>query len=525
MNDQSIVITSASGEQTLKRKRGRPRQDDSTNQGNYTVVMQEWGSCGVNECREEEPNAVVDDGLLGQVVSGVLSGSFDAGFFVTMKPQNSDTTLTGLVFYPGKFVPVTPENDLAPQAKMYERKEYDIANLSPPILHDCSTPQQQNNNQLALPLENETHNSVDRALDDQLRKSFSVKVDSKSASLVSSPAYAPVNDTSNELKGPELSHQGFEFGVDNFYTPVEQLHDYRIVDQDEIMKEFEASACMNVPSSASEPSDYRLDSMSELQNVYPESSIINNKLSHNQEVAVVDPCLKLNESVQFDKETPNEDSCHVVNPSGSGFLLSTDGPSEVVFSLNNTQVVDSEYDCPKTIEPSMMLFHSEDPVHSDLKLGFEKAKCPTSSSSEPSLSASVNLPSMTDDKKKIGESSGAPFFINLTDTWTETRLASQHPVSDRAKLNLDQDDSSDPSDRPTTESINFMGAGPQATAKTNDSLLDRPTQETVSSELKLSGTVPPKVSSPPADALGNNRASHTENPTSPAQLSLVASKE
>uniref|UniRef100_A0A7N0REP2 Uncharacterized protein n=1 Tax=Kalanchoe fedtschenkoi TaxID=63787 RepID=A0A7N0REP2_KALFE len=133
MNDQSLATTS-----TLKRKRGRPRRDGSLKQGKEIVAVQEWGGSGVDESSEIEEE---DDELLGQVVSGVLSGSFDAGYFVPMKPQNNgadaDAALQGRVFYPGKVVPVASENDLAPHVKLCKRQEYDITSLSP-LLSGCS---------------------------------------------------------------------------------------------------------------------------------------------------------------------------------------------------------------------------------------------------------------------------------------------------------------------------------------------------------------------------------------------------
>lgn len=92
---------------TAKRKRGRPRKDVSMTQGE--------SSRGTNP--KEDVN------LVGKSVSGVVEGSFEAGFIINVKVKDSDTRLRGLVFARGKVVPVTPENDVAPHVKMIVREE------------------------------------------------------------------------------------------------------------------------------------------------------------------------------------------------------------------------------------------------------------------------------------------------------------------------------------------------------------------------------------------------------------------
>ncbi|KAF8114972.1 hypothetical protein N665_0030s0021 [Sinapis alba] len=90
-----------------KRKRGRPRQD---------VSMTQRESSRVTTPKE-------DVNLVGKTVSGVVEGSFEAGFIINVKVKDSDTRLRGLVFARGKVVPVTPENDVAPHVKMIVREE------------------------------------------------------------------------------------------------------------------------------------------------------------------------------------------------------------------------------------------------------------------------------------------------------------------------------------------------------------------------------------------------------------------
>lgn len=130
-----------SGDVPLKRKRGRPRKyprPDSAESSymqlshnrKQTPIRAEHGpvppgfqTVNGNEHLqrglENEPN----DAAVGQVVSGVVEAIFDAGYLLSVRVGNSDTTLRGLVFKTGRFVPVSPENDVAPGVPMIQRNE------------------------------------------------------------------------------------------------------------------------------------------------------------------------------------------------------------------------------------------------------------------------------------------------------------------------------------------------------------------------------------------------------------------
>ncbi|KAL0727326.1 hypothetical protein Bca4012_023419 [Brassica carinata] len=104
MNPLNLATTSApppvANDLLAKRKRGRPRKDETTTQP-----------------QQENVN------LVGKTFSGVVEGSFDAGYILYVKVKDSDTMLRGIVFVPGKVTPVTPENDVAPRVKMFAREE------------------------------------------------------------------------------------------------------------------------------------------------------------------------------------------------------------------------------------------------------------------------------------------------------------------------------------------------------------------------------------------------------------------
>ncbi|XP_058768308.1 uncharacterized protein LOC131642037 isoform X1 [Vicia villosa] len=130
-----------SGDVPQKRKRGRPRKyprPDSA-ESSYMQLSQTRkqtpiraehapvppgfqtvnGNEHLQRGLESEPN----DAAVGQVVSGVIEAIFDAGYLLSVRVGNSDTTLRGLVFKTGRFVPVSPENDVAPGVPMIQRNE------------------------------------------------------------------------------------------------------------------------------------------------------------------------------------------------------------------------------------------------------------------------------------------------------------------------------------------------------------------------------------------------------------------
>lgn len=130
-----------SGDVPLKRKRGRPRKyprpdsEESSHmppsQGkrpNPVRVEQAPvppgfeganGNQHLQRGQENDPN----DAMVGEVVSGVIEAVFDAGYLLSVRVGDSDTTLRGLVFKPGRYVPLSPENDVAPGVPMIQRNE------------------------------------------------------------------------------------------------------------------------------------------------------------------------------------------------------------------------------------------------------------------------------------------------------------------------------------------------------------------------------------------------------------------
>lgn len=108
-----------------KRKRGRPRKDQSLNRVGLARVPP--GFEGIKENKSRKADKFDDkDGMVGQAVAGVVEASFDAGYLLTVRIGNSHTILRGVVFKPGHYVPVTSQNDVAPHVQMIQRSEVNL---------------------------------------------------------------------------------------------------------------------------------------------------------------------------------------------------------------------------------------------------------------------------------------------------------------------------------------------------------------------------------------------------------------
>lgn len=129
----------ASASISLKRKRGRPRKypklkieegvhiprNHNLNRGESSAIPPPPGfeEINGNQPRQEAPSNDEPDVMVGKAVSGVIEAVFDAGYLLSVRVGNSDTTLRGIVFKPGRYVPVSADNDIAPDIQMIRRHE------------------------------------------------------------------------------------------------------------------------------------------------------------------------------------------------------------------------------------------------------------------------------------------------------------------------------------------------------------------------------------------------------------------
>lgn len=124
MNQATQAAGSSAPPQALpmKRKRGRPRKDQSLNRIQNTRIPPGFGSKG-NQSHRVDKIDEANGGMVGQPITGVIEAAFDAGYLLTVRIGNCNTNFRGVVFKPGNYSPITPENDVAPHVPMIKRTE------------------------------------------------------------------------------------------------------------------------------------------------------------------------------------------------------------------------------------------------------------------------------------------------------------------------------------------------------------------------------------------------------------------
>ncbi|CAO2842556.1 unnamed protein product [Amaranthus hypochondriacus] len=124
--------TASSTEMPPKRKRGRPRKSTPPVPGiqgersGSTTPTTNIPSNGKERVEEGEDDVSDNDEMVGQMVTGIVENDFDGGYLLKVRVGDNNVCLRGVVFKEGCVVPVTPENDIASDAKMYKRTEYPI---------------------------------------------------------------------------------------------------------------------------------------------------------------------------------------------------------------------------------------------------------------------------------------------------------------------------------------------------------------------------------------------------------------
>ncbi|CAH9119363.1 unnamed protein product [Cuscuta europaea] len=112
-----------------KRRRGRPRKDGGISQRvscQLAPSQQPTLSPEVVKKTLQPLEVNHTNNGVGKMVTGVIDGFFDAGYFLTIRVENDNTLFRGVVFRPGRFTPISASNDVAPQTKMYHRKDIPI---------------------------------------------------------------------------------------------------------------------------------------------------------------------------------------------------------------------------------------------------------------------------------------------------------------------------------------------------------------------------------------------------------------
>ncbi|KAF7121370.1 hypothetical protein RHSIM_Rhsim13G0154800 [Rhododendron simsii] len=116
-----------------KRRPGRPRKEEHFGQILNGVSPQPPPSHGLKSRQyfAVDPSDDIANEMVGQVVTGIIEGSFEAGYFISVRATRTGTLLRGVVFQPGLFTPITAANDIAPHVRMYKRRDFPIPDLNP----------------------------------------------------------------------------------------------------------------------------------------------------------------------------------------------------------------------------------------------------------------------------------------------------------------------------------------------------------------------------------------------------------
>jgi len=142
MEGDPAAAAAAAPPQPVKRKRGRPRKSETQSTSTQTPTPGGGPGSTLKPKKQRKrkadgntsgpPPSSVDVSMIGQQVSGVLEGTFDAGYLLSVRVGNSDTILRGVVFGPGLSVPLSKLNDVAPGVKQVRREEKPVPILPAP---------------------------------------------------------------------------------------------------------------------------------------------------------------------------------------------------------------------------------------------------------------------------------------------------------------------------------------------------------------------------------------------------------
>ncbi|QCD79729.1 uncharacterized protein LOC114179519 [Vigna unguiculata] len=277
----------------VKRKRGRPRKEGSAVQGENVPVIpasdnvlhsnQTTGT--TNDCEDE---------MVGKLVTGVIEGTFNAGYLLNVKVANTDAVLRGLVFVPGHFSPVTIENDVAPHAKMIQRKEIPIPVVNPHAgIRASSVPSSVQFNKQSFEPEFRVPVSEEQVPPTEIHSSISQVPENQSASTL-----APISISSGGIPQgtSELRHVNQSTAIMSEFD-----HD-KTIEQGETLHELDASTQVK-ESDADGGETKDSEAASELINLVPSIDNTNKEIRTGQQVV---PCVHhLNEVVRGEPNISN----------------------------------------------------------------------------------------------------------------------------------------------------------------------------------------------------------------------------
>ncbi|CAK7351157.1 unnamed protein product [Dovyalis caffra] len=241
MNPLSQGTSSSPVDPPMKRKRGRPRKDESLVSGEKTPVIPESGNMKKNK-QTVGTTGAASVNMVGQVITGVIDGLFDAGYLIKVKVGDSDTPLRGLVFLPGRFTPITAANDVAPHAKMHRRADIPIAVSHPPTQLPSFVASPEQSDKQPVEFKKLTPAVQDKGLQSGFQPTVPIAKESLSASQMLPLTECLQSSTGPSFGGKAMPHQVLGSGHENQSVPaMAEMGHNNIAGHHDLLQEFEAS--------------------------------------------------------------------------------------------------------------------------------------------------------------------------------------------------------------------------------------------------------------------------------------------
>lgn len=195
-----LIGTPAPTDLPVKRKRGRPRKDENLAKKENLQLHATPASDVIEKTQEAELNQRndVDNSMVGTVVSGVIEACFESGYLLSVKVGNSSTLLRGVVFQPGQVSPITPINDVAPNAKMYKRQDIPIPVVNPPSQANGSLSRSIHTIENPIQLENQVPVAPNKVLPPVMQSTAPFALGNSSSVVL------PLNDMPKNVAGASL---------------------------------------------------------------------------------------------------------------------------------------------------------------------------------------------------------------------------------------------------------------------------------------------------------------------------------
>ncbi|KAF5728589.1 hypothetical protein HS088_TW21G00737 [Tripterygium wilfordii] len=220
------------------RKRGRPRKDENLVPVDRAVTLTPGADNGKKNTQSSGASDATPahNEVVGQLVSGIIEGSFKDGYLINVKLPNSNVNLRGAVFLPERSIPITAANDVAPQIPMIDRVEIDITSLDQQTkLHAVSSMEQSDKTPAELNSEACRVPSEDKPVDplSGIPSSSEKEPTSVMLPLVDSIHVSATGLSSGEKIKPQIA--GFESG--NQCASVLAQSDPKVLEQNDMVTE------------------------------------------------------------------------------------------------------------------------------------------------------------------------------------------------------------------------------------------------------------------------------------------------